>query len=324
MSKVFLFVFCVLFISIYKKFFGSDNSIVGVILLMGTLMFIGNDFGYDTKYASILIPITFVGVGVFAKLSLINPFIGLIINLVVIQCILMVGRGDKNASAYLPFMMGYIMFKGYDVSGDLFTKRLISLAVVGGFIGLIYFVVNKNKTFDKPYKEKFQNFLCNKSYKRWNLIYLVTLTFAIFVGDILHIEKSMWINLTVSSLIPPMKESIRERKSARIPATIFGSIICFTLFGYVIPESYQPTVMMMGGLFSMFLTTYFVKTTYNSFAALATASLIMPIHKAVFLRIIANITGVIITIGSMFIFEKVFNNADDKEESLSRESLSSI
>ena len=113
LSKVFLLLFCVIFISTYKSAYGVENNLVGVMLLTGLLIYMGSDFGYDAKYAAILIPTGFMVMGVLAKLSNINPFIGILINIAVMQGIFMISRGDKSNSVYLPFMMGYLMFKGH-------------------------------------------------------------------------------------------------------------------------------------------------------------------------------------------------------------------
>ena len=48
MTKLPVFIFCVIFISGYSHFFGQENSIVGVILLMGLLMLMKADFGYSS------------------------------------------------------------------------------------------------------------------------------------------------------------------------------------------------------------------------------------------------------------------------------------
>lgn len=313
LSKTLLFIFCVLFIKVYSTLFGSENSIVGVVLLMALLMFTQSDFGYNTKLASISIPIMFVVIGIFAKLSNINPFLGLIIHLLVLSFIVFIGRGDKNATNYLAYAMGYIMFKGYNVGGYGYSKRLISLAVIGAIIALIYYLKYNKKTFDKSLKERYLIFDNEKSFKRWNLMFVLIVSIAMFIGDLLKIEKNIWINLTVLSLLPPIEENLIERKSARVPATFIGCIIFLALFGYIIPEESQAIFILIGGWLSFFITDYFLKTIYNSFSALGTATIMIPMGKAIWLRLTNNLIGFIIVIISITIFKEIFERIDKRE-----------
>lgn len=312
LGKVFLLLFCIIFISTYKSIFGDENSLVGVMLLTGLLIFLSCDFGYEARYAAMVIPIGFICIGIFAKLSNINPFIGILINIAVMQGIFMISRGDKSNSVYLPFMMGYLMFKGEDVYGAMFAKRIVSLAIIGGIIGLIYFLINKKKEYTTPYREMLQNFSNSKSYKRWKIVLTVTLVLSIFLGDIFKLEKEMWLNLAVLSLIPPVKEWSKERTLHRVPGTVFGSMLSIVIFGCLIPIDYHPIAMMVGGFCSMFMTRYILKTVFNSFSALGAATAIMPIHKAVTMRISFNIIALILAIISIFVFETIFKNRDKK------------
>ena len=321
LSKVFLLLFCVIFISTYKSAYGVENNLVGVMLLTGLLIYMGSDFGYDAKYAAILIPTGFMVMGVLAKLSNLNPFIGIISSIIAIKFVFMISKGDKNGIVYLPLIMGYIMFKGEDVSGSLFVNRIVSLFVVGGIIGLIYFLINKKKEYNTPYKDMMQNFSDEKSYKRWKILLMVTLVVSMFVEDMLQLEKGMWLNLATFSLIPPGSESIRERKLSRVPATILGSVICIIVFGAILPQDYHPIALLIGGFLSMFMTGYLSKTTVNSFSALGAATMIMPIHEAVKLRILSNVIALIIAIVSMYVFKRIFSNKDNKE-CLNKETVS--
>ncbi len=146
LTKLPVFIFCVLFINGYNALFGTENSIVGVVLLMGTLMFLKADFGWDVRFSAVAIPVLFVLMGACAKLSRLNPWLGLVVNLATILIFLSFCRYDKSRSLYLPYLMGYIMLGGYDVSGDVFTSRMISLAVVGVLIFVDSWFTGRNST----------------------------------------------------------------------------------------------------------------------------------------------------------------------------------
>lgn len=145
LGKIPVFIFCVAFINGYNKLFGAKNSIAGVILLMALLMFLGGNFAFNYKAASVSIPFMFVFIGIATRLSAINPLVGLIVNIITLILILLITRFEEGNSGFLAYMMGYLMFRGYNVTGDLFIKRLVSFAVIGSIIGLIYYFINKKK-----------------------------------------------------------------------------------------------------------------------------------------------------------------------------------
>lgn len=311
LGKIPVFIFCVVFINGYNKLFGAENSIAGVILLMALLMFLGSNFGFNYKAESLSIPLMFVFIGVAARLSSINPLVGFIVNAITLILVLLITRFEEGNSGFLAYMMGYLMFRGYNVTGDLFNKRILSFVIIGSFIGLIYYFINKKKDKEeREVKDIFHMFSMKDKEDRWHITFAITLMLTMLLGDIIDFPKSMWVNLTVLSLMSPVKEEIESRRKARIPATILGSIIFFALFGYLIPENYQVTITLMAGFLSMFITSYFIKVAYNSFSALVTASLMFPAGKAVIIRIVANILGAGITIISFFVFEKVYEKID--------------
>lgn len=314
LSKLILFLFCVGFISGYSFLFGKENSICGVVLIMSLLMFIDIDFNFNAKSAAILIPITIVSAGVFAKLSLYNAFLGIIINTIIIGFILVLTR--KNQMAYLPFLMGYIMFRGYNVTGEIFYKRIISLVIIGGLIGFLYFLKNKDKCYNENITDLFKSFNIYNDWERWSVVILFSIVTTCFVNDAMNIPKYMWVELTVLSLISPIKNETHKRKYLRVPATILGCILFFILFEVLVPTQYQNNLVLIAGFLSMFITSYFIKIMYNSFSALVAATLIFPVHDAIMIRVFNNIIGAIFVVVFVFIFTNIFKLMDRKNNQL--------
>ncbi|MEG1994007.1 MAG: FUSC family protein [Oscillospiraceae bacterium] len=316
-GKIVIFAFCIGFISWYNLLFGSENSIVGIVLLMSLLMFLEADFGISPRDVMIIIPTMFACIGAFAKISLVNPFVGLVVNAFIIGLILVLTR--KNQQAYLPFLMGYIMFRGYDTTGLVFYDRMISLVFIGGLIGIIYLIKNRNKTYKTKFTDLFRNFDIYGHWERWAILIVFSLVITGFITDILNIKKYMWVELTVLSLITPIEGEAEKRKYLRIPATILGCVMFFALFEVLIPPQYQTNVMLIAGFLSTFITSYFIKTIYNSFSALVTAALIFPVGEAITMRIFNNIIGAILAVAFVFIFTNIYKRMDI-EKSLEQQS----
>ncbi len=126
------------------------------------------------------------------------------------------------------------------------------------------------------------------------------------VGELVHFPKTMWIALTVLSLSTPLEAEYKNRMIRRVPATIIGSVVVFTLFETFVPTQYQVMIVLLAGFLSMFITSYFIKTIYNSFSALITAVLIFPADQAIGIRVLANLIGVAVALLSIIAFSMLF------------------
>lgn len=310
-GKLPVFLFCVLFISGYNALFGRENSIVGVVLLMSLLMFLKADFGIPPVYSGALIPVLLVSMGLCAKWSSLHPLPGLVLDTLFIGAVLLTTRRDTSRSAYLPFLMGELMLRGYDVSGGLFWNRMVSLAVIGCFIGLVHWLLNCKRGTQVAPAAPLSRW---GEWERWALCLLGTLGPTMLVGDLFNIPKSMWVNLTVLSLMTPMEEELLHRRRLCVPATILGCVLFLALFGWLIPPDYQTGVLLLAGFLSMFITSYFIKTAYNSFSALVTATLLLPAQTAVLTRIVSNLLGAAVTMVSLFLWNRLFCRWDKRRQ----------
>ena len=312
LKKLPVFLFCVLFINGYNWLCGTENSIVGVVLLMGILILMGADLGYNPRQAAVSIILLFALLAFAPKLSLINPCVGLIVNVISLTLIMILSGHDLSKNGYLPFMMGYIMLQGYDVTGESFQKRWISLLVGGIIVGGFYYLIHRKKQHKRTIKTLILENRIGSTRTQWYVRLIITLCFVMLVGDLIKFPKIMWISLTILSLSTPLEADYKSRIIRRIPATIIGSVVVFALFEAFVPLQRQTMVILLAGFLSMFITSYFIKTIYNSFSALITAVLLFPADQAVHIRIAANIIGAVVAIISTLVFSKVFKNYDEK------------
>lgn len=318
LKKLPVFLFCVIFINGYNSLCGKENSIVGVVLLMGILMLLGMDLGYDARQASVSIVGLFVILAFAPKLSLINPWIGVVVNVVSLVLIMVLSGHDLSQSGHLPFSMGYIMLQGYDVTGASFQRRWISLLVGGILIAVLYYGAHKKNVQKRNVKSLFVENRIASTRTQWYIRLITTLCLVMLIGDLVNFPKTMWICLTVLSLSTPLEAEYRERMLIRLPATIIGSAVVFMLFETFVPGAYQVMIMLLAGFLSMFITSYFIKTIYNSFSALITAVLLFPADQAVSIRIVANLVGVVIAMVSIILFSKFFQMYNERMQKQSK------
>lgn len=315
-KKLPIFLFCVLFINGYNTLCGTENSIVGVVLLMGLLILISTDLGYDARQAALSIVLLF-GILAFApKLSLLHPLLGVVVNVAALTVILLLSGHELSQSGHLPFTMGYIMLQGYDVTGELYQMRWISLLVGGIVIGILYYMVHRKTEQTAKLSDLFREHCISATRTQWYIRLISTSAIVMLVGDLVDFPKTMWIALTVLSLSTPLEAELRNRMLSRIPATIIGSVVVFSLFEAFVPVQYQIMVVSLAGFLSMFITSYFIKTIYNSFSALITAVLLFPADQAIGIRILANLIGVAVSIVSILFFSLLFRRLCEKQAPL--------
>lgn len=306
-SKVPIFLCCALFIGGYGKLFGSENSIIGVAILTTLLIFLKNDFGYDAKQASLFLGILTVLTVVGPKLSLINPFMGIIINFFAIMMILVLSCYDVEQDNHVPFLLGYIFSQGYDVTGVLFTKRLISIVIGAALVAGIYFLRTRKSTYELKVLDVIKSNNIHNKNTQWYLKLAITLTVVMFLGDLFDYPRTIWISFAVLSLTYHQNEERKRRVKYRLPATIIGCSVFFILFEYVIPLSMQGMIAAATGFGMMFINTYFRKTIANSFSALISSMLMYSTGSAVVFRVLSNVIGVGVVLISHHFFEKAFD-----------------
>ncbi|MDO5520227.1 MAG: FUSC family protein [bacterium] len=304
--KFLVFLFCVAFISLNNYLLGQNNSIAGVILLVGLFLLMKGDLGFDVRQASFSIVFMFGIIAFCPKLAAIHPLVGLVVNSCSILLIMILSSHDVTMSNHTTFMLGYLFCQGYDVTGKDYALRVVGLLVGGIVIALLYYLANQKKEYKRNIKDLFDELYIHSTRTRWYVKLTFLLSVTMFVCDLLQYPKTMWISLTILSLTLPFEEEYKERRRVRIPAAICGTALFYILFEMIVPLEYQPIVVLFAGFLAMFIKNYFLKCIYNSFSALGTAVLIFSTKGAITLRILSNIIGTIIVIAGYFAFQIVF------------------
>lgn len=307
LSKLPVFIFCVLFIKGHDYLFGEENSIMAVTLLIGIFVLLANDLGFKTRQAAASIPFLYLIIAFAPKLASINPYSGIVINFVSIAIILIISGYKPDTPAYVPFMMGYIFSQGYDVSGETFKLKVISLVCGGVLIALMYLLVHKKDEQRQGFAALFRSLDLHSKQTQWFLRLAVTLTLVMFLGDLFDVPRTMWISLAVLSLTTPEQAEHYSRAKVRIPAAILGTAIFYILFVKLVPADYQAYIIMAAGFASMFMSNYFVKSIYNSFSAMGAALLLFTAEEAIFIRVLGNIVGTVVALISYKLFSMAFD-----------------
>ena len=295
--KVYLvMVFCVAVVTLFTKITGSDNSVVGVTVLLAVLVLRQADFGIKTTHGLISIA------GIFLILmagprftNTLAPIPAFVVNVICILLLMILGCHNVIMYNHSTFVLGYLLLQGYDVTG-----RTYALRVAGLFFGMILcmFIFYKNQR-KRPYQRKFidlfKEFNIHSARSRWYVRLSVIVSSAMLIMSLLGLPRAMWAGIACMSVCLPFPNDGIKRAPDRGIFNIVGGLIFMGLY-FVLPKSLYPYIGMIGGIGVGYSAGYAWQTVFNTFGALSIASGIFGMPMAVMLRIGANVLGSAYTI----------------------------
>lgn len=295
--KVFLtLAFCVVFITIYSKLFGPENSIAGVAVLLAVMVFRQADLGIDTKQSF------FVLLGIFGILAVgphlsatSSPFAALLVDFVCILALTFFGCHNILMSNHATFVLGYLLLSGNDVAGEAYGMRFLGLAAGGLLTALVFYRNHRNITYKRRISDLFHEFCLHSARTRWQFRMAVGVALVMFLARVIGLSRPMWAGFAAMSVLQPFAEDLKMRVKHRVPGTIVGGIL-FLLLCLVVPEEGYGALGIIGGICVGFSATYGWQTVFNSFGALAVAAGIYGASGAVLNRYLANMLGILLAV----------------------------
>ncbi|HFE9702394.1 TPA: FUSC family protein [Clostridium perfringens] len=126
-------VLSVVLMGLYKKIFGVENTVIGLIIAMASYAFLRLDLTSYPIYKSMIFLILNLFLAISAYISAINPFVGLIINFLILFTVSFIYTTEfKNVISYI-FLLLYVYMWEYPISLDELPRRLVAMGV-GVFI----------------------------------------------------------------------------------------------------------------------------------------------------------------------------------------------
>ncbi|HFK8301811.1 TPA: FUSC family protein [Clostridium perfringens] len=165
----------------YKTIFGVENTIIGLIIAMASYAFLRLDLTSYPIYKSMIFLILNLFLAISAYISAINPFVGLIINFLILFTVSFIYTTEfKNVISYI-FLLLYVYMWEYPISLDELPRRLVAMGV-GVFIIIGIHILFNRRNFKKNSNSiiirsirNIQKEIChiiNKSYMEKENIYI--------------------------------------------------------------------------------------------------------------------------------------------------------
>lgn len=283
--------FCVVFVTVYTKVFGDENSIVGVVVLLSLLVFRSADLGISWSHGF------FVLLGLFAVLAfgprlsnMAGPFGAFVINVVCILILMVFGCHNVIMSNHSTLVLAYLLLQGYDVSGTLYKKRLIGLSIGAIVIAVVFVYKHRKIKYVKKFRDILKEFDIHSTRTKWQLKLTFGVSTTLLLAQLFHLQRGMWAGIAAMSIMLPFRKDLLVRVKYRTIGSVLGTCLFFLIYT-LFPESWYGYIGMIGGVCVGFSETYLWQTVFNSLGALVIAAGMFGLPTALFLRVANNIFG---------------------------------
>lgn len=148
-TQTILFIFIVSFIVIFKTIFGTEETLIGVMTITASLMFLQmnltNNLIKNTAYILVIEVIS----GVASFIAVLSPWLGIPINFIIVFILGYSFCYSLKKPMYTPLILQYLFMLSSPVTLDILPKRLLSLFFGGVIIMLFQVIANGGKQSKK-------------------------------------------------------------------------------------------------------------------------------------------------------------------------------
>lgn len=297
-GKLLLLIGIIVFISIFSSIFGSDNTLIGVVIITAILMFSSMNLSLEFKDAILGIIVFFSAMGITSYFIKYHPYIGIVIDFILVFLMTYIFSIDTKKKLYLPFILCYVFLQGSPSTDSELPTRVISLFIGGALVAIIYYLTHRKAEEEdrRTIKDMLSNIDIHSLQTNFSLRMAIGITIAIFIGTIFDFTKGMWITSTVLSLTQPYYNDIKEKIGQRLVGTVIGAIIFIILFNFLIPKSLDSIVLLVIGYIYSFIKPYKIQMIFVTLNSLAAAMILFDASISVPMRIFFVIIGIVIAV----------------------------
>ena len=292
--------FAIVFISLLSRVFGADNTPLAVALfcMMLGIRFVNFEYCVGDSLITLAAVLAILVLAPCAA-AVLPPVLLIPLHFAAFFALLCMTTQRPEMGNGGLYSFAYIYLTGNPVAGEALIRRGL-LALVGYLIcGAILFVKHRDQHKTTRFHQVIRKFDLSIPVYLWQLRMALGVSLVMTVGQILDVERFMWMGFACASLLSeyPYSRNTFGRFWQRIVGAVAGSCAFFALY-LVTPEAFHPLMGPLGGLCLGFCVDYRYKTAMNCFGALMLATGIYGLQGAVILRIVDTLLGV--TFGLVF------------------------
>lgn len=307
-----LIVGIIIFVSVFSRVFGVENSLLSVGVITAILMCGVIEIDLPMRESIISIMAVLI-ISVFSSyLSRWNLLVGVLINFITVFFTIYIFSNKVDTKSFLPFILCYVFLEGNPVSIESLPLRVVATVVGAILIALAYYI-NHKKQQEFAYSSLYKQLTSiKKESLQFNFAFRMAIGVAIamLVGNYFKFEKSMWISITVMSLTQPHFQQTKQRIKYRVFGTILGALIFVVMFNFLVPENLSTYVLLFLSYVYTFIKEYKVQIVFITMNSLGSAMLLYGMSASVIMRINFILLGAVIA----FIINKGFYDKFAKKE----------
>ena len=142
-SRTLFFLAIVLVVGGITAVFGEVNSLVGVAIVVIGLMMLQRDLSVRPVWNTCVMILFTCMLGLGAFVALINPFLGLAVNVAIVLITVFATVQDLNSPLHFPFILGYAFMLSVPVTWEELPFRI--LALIAGSIATVVLNIIMNR-----------------------------------------------------------------------------------------------------------------------------------------------------------------------------------
>ena len=230
--KVYLVMaFCVAVVSLFSRFLGSENSVVGVTVLLAVLVLRQADFGIRTTHGLGVIALLFAILMTGPRLAnMLPPLAAFPVHLTCILLLMILGCHNVIMYNHSTFVLGYLLLTGYDVQGYAFLLRVIGL-----FAGMllcmgIFYKNQKHRPYRRTFSDLFREFDLHSARSRWYLKLTFIVSSAMLFMNLAGLPRAMWAGIACMSVCLPFTKTVNGVLFQGVLYNIIGCAVFLVLY----------------------------------------------------------------------------------------------
>ena len=142
-GKTVMFLVMCVFMAVFLALFGTNYAVVGVTVATAAMIMLSKDLSVRplANLGSIMAFMVMMGVG--AYIASLDPYLGLLVNFVVVFLIVFLSMQDLRSPMHFPLLLFYATMVTLPITLDQMPDRLLVLAVSAVFIVGLNVAVNR-------------------------------------------------------------------------------------------------------------------------------------------------------------------------------------
>lgn len=298
--------FCFVFVTVFSMIFGHNNGTAGVVLLLFLLAFRKADLGIKASHGASVMLLIF-GILIVAPhlANMLSPGWAFFVHLCSIFALAILGCHQVQMYNQATIILSYLLLFGYDVQGTDYLLRILGLGLGGIWTACVLYRNHKSKPYTDKFLDIFRQFRIDTERSRWQIGMALTVSSAVFVGELLSIPRVMWIGFAALSVTQIAEQERKTKAKYRFIGVLVGAPLVLILLHHL-PAEICGFIGVLGGLGVGFSAHYGWQTIFNCFGAVYMATAVLGgTQEAVFFRIVDTGFGILYALIVYAIIEQI-------------------